>query len=113
VLGNTEGLNTKECGIGYSNIAITPDDRLWVATLKGVAMLDLRSQSRKSHKPAIFVDHVEVGRATQPTGTRLALRPGAYIMIHFTAVELASPENVHLQYRLDGVDPTWLDADPT
>jgi signal transduction histidine kinase len=34
-------------------------------------------------------------------------------MIHFTAVELASPENVHLQYRLDGVDPTWLDADPT
>ncbi len=114
LLGRTEGLNTKECGIGYSNIAITPDDRLWVATLNGVAMIEPPNQSHQSHKPAIFVDQVDVGRATRPTGTRLALRPGAYhIMLHFTAVELASPENVHLQYRLDGVDPAWLDADAT
>ena len=114
VFGRTEGLNTKECGIGYSNIAIAPDDRLWVATLNGVAMLDLRSQSHNSHKPAIFVDQVDIGRATQSAGTQLTLLPGAYhIVIHFTAVELASPENVHLQYRLDGVDPAWLDADAT
>ena len=42
------------------------------------------------------------------------LRPGAYrVALRFTAVDLASPNNIRIQYRLDGVDPIWLDADST
>jgi signal transduction histidine kinase len=57
---------------------------------------------------------VEVGRSRQTPNSRLVLRPGAYhVVLHFAAVELASPENIRLQYRFDGVDPDWLDADDT
>jgi signal transduction histidine kinase len=36
-----------------------------------------------------------------------------WLPAHFTAVDLASPENIRIQYRLDGVDPVWLDANST
>jgi signal transduction histidine kinase len=77
-------------------------------------MLDLNQQPQLYHKPPVFVEEVEVGRSRQTPNSRLVLRPGAYhVVLHFTAVELASPENIRLQYRLDGVDPDWLDADAT
>jgi ligand-binding sensor domain-containing protein len=34
--GPADGLNTRECTTGQPNIAITPDDKLWVGTLKGL-----------------------------------------------------------------------------
>ena len=107
-----DGLNSRECSAGQPNIAITPDGKLWTATRTGLAMLDLNQQPQLYHKSPVFVEEVEVGRSRQTPNSRLVLRPGAYhVVLHVTAVELASPENIRLQYRLDGVDPVWLDAD--
>jgi len=109
-----DGLNSRECSAGQPNIAITPDGKLWTATPTGLAMLDLNQQPQLYHKSPVFVEEVDVGRSRQTPNSRLVLRPGAYhVVLHFTAVELASPENIRLQYRLDGVDPDWLDADAT
>jgi signal transduction histidine kinase len=109
-----DGLNSRECSVGQPNIAITPDGKLWTATLTGLAMLDLNRKPQFYHKSPVFVEEVEVGRSRQTPNSRLVLRPGAYhVVLHFTAVEIASPENIRLQYRLDGVDPDWLDADAT
>jgi signal transduction histidine kinase len=42
----------------------------------------------------------------------LILSPGKeHVELHFTVIDLASPENIHIQYKLDGVDTAWLDAD--
>ncbi len=112
--GRTDGLETRECTTGQPNIAITPDDKLWVGTLKGLAMLDLRRQRKRDRKPAILMDEVDLGKTKRNPGRELVLEPGkAHVELHFTAVDLASPENVHLQYRLDGVDAAWFDADAT
>jgi signal transduction histidine kinase/ligand-binding sensor domain-containing protein len=109
-----DGLNSRECTGGQPNIAITPDDKLWVGTLKGLAMLDLRRQLKKNQKPAIFMEDIEVGKARTNPGRELILEPGkAHVALHFTAVDLASPENVRIQYRLDDVDTAWFDADST
>jgi signal transduction histidine kinase/ligand-binding sensor domain-containing protein len=110
--GPTDGLDTRECTTGQPNIAITPDDKLWVGTLKGLAMLDLRRLHKKDRKPAIFMEEVEVGKTKRNPGRELVLEPGmAHVDLHFTAVDLVSPENVRIQYRLDGVDTAWFDAD--
>jgi signal transduction histidine kinase/ligand-binding sensor domain-containing protein len=112
--GRADGLNTRECTTGQPNIAITPDGKLWVGTLKGLAMLDLRGQRKKNHKPAIVMEEVDVGKTKRNPGSELVLEPGkAHVDLHFTAVDLASPENVRMQYRLDGVDAAWFDADST
>ncbi len=112
--GPADGLNTRECTTGQPNLAITPDDKLWVGTLKGLAMLDLRRQPKRNRKPAIFMEEIEVGKTKKNPGSELVLEPGkAHVALHFTAVDLASPENVRMQYRLDGVDTAWFDADST
>jgi PAS domain S-box-containing protein len=113
--GTDDGMNSAECdGSGQPNMAITPDDILWVATVKGLARLDLRRLHRGSHKPAIYVEDIDVGRTKVSPGRELVLPPGTYhVEFHFTAVDLVSAEKIRLQYRLDGVDPSWLDADST
>jgi signal transduction histidine kinase/ligand-binding sensor domain-containing protein len=112
--GPADGLNTRECTTGQPNIAITPDDKLWVGTLKGLAMLDLRRQVKRNKKPAIFMEEIEVGKTKKNPGRELILEPGKdHVELHFTAVDLASPENVRIQYRLEGVDAAWFDADST
>ena len=112
--GPSDGLGSRECTTGQPNIAITPDGKLWVGTLKGLAMLDLRRQVKKDYKPAIFMEEVEVGKTKKNPGNELVLQPGkAHVGLRFTGVDLASPQNVRMQYRLDGVDATWFDADST
>jgi signal transduction histidine kinase len=112
--GPADGLTTRECTTGQPNIAITPDDKLWVGTLKGLAMLDLRRQLKRERKPAIFMEEVEVGKTKRSPGRELVLEPGmAHVDLRFTVVDLVSPENVRIQYRLDGVDAAWFDADST
>ena len=106
-----DGLNSRECSAGQRNMATTPDGKLWVATVKGLAMLDLGRLPHTTRKPGIFLEEVGVGRTKQPPRRDVVLRPGSsHIELRFTAVELAAPENIRLQYRLDGVDPGWLDA---
>jgi ligand-binding sensor domain-containing protein/signal transduction histidine kinase len=109
-----DGLNSRECSYGQPNIAMTPDGKLWAATLMGLAMLDLNRLPQLGNKSPIYVEEVEVGRSRRTPTSTLVLSPGAYhVAFRFTAIELSSPENIRLQYRLDGVDPAWLDADST
>jgi PAS domain S-box-containing protein len=113
--GPDDGMNSKECdGWGQPNMAITSDDTLWVATVKGLARLDRQRFQRTNHKPAIYMEEVDVGRTKVSPGRKLELPPGTYhVEFHFSAIDLVSPEKIRLQYRLDGVDPLWLDADST
>jgi ligand-binding sensor domain-containing protein len=109
--GPADGSNTVECSMGAPNIAITPDGRLWVATVQGLAMLDLSRLQRSARKPAILLEDVTVDRKAAFAGPELVLPPGNHhVELHFDAVELRSPEKIDLQYRLDDVDPVWLDA---
>jgi DNA-directed RNA polymerase subunit RPC12/RpoP len=74
-------------------------------------MLDLPHLPRTNRKPAIYMEEVAVGRNVQPPGHELVLPPGTHhVELHFDAIEISSPEKVHLQYRLDNVDSEWLDA---
>jgi signal transduction histidine kinase len=114
LFGRADGLNSKECSTGQPNIAMTPDGRLWVGTVKGLAMLDPKRLPQRNRKPAIFMEEAKVGQEKRAPGRELTLRPGTYhVALRFTAVDLSSPTNIRIQYRLDGVDPEWLDADST
>jgi hypothetical protein len=69
---------------------------------------------RTDRKPSIFVEKIVIGKTPQPPGSELVLPAGTHhVELHFDSIELASPETIRLQYRLDGVDREWLDADST
>jgi len=113
LFGVADGLPpSTESPIGAPNSALTRDGKLWIATTQGLAMIDLPRLPRTSGKPAIYVEAVTVGRNTQIPGHALVLPTGTHhVSLQFDAVEISSPERIRLQYRLDGVDSEWLDAD--
>jgi signal transduction histidine kinase len=58
-------------------------------------------------------DHILTrGKAgTLTEGAKLNLLPGHHRMTwDFTALSLSAPENVHFEYRLDGLDESWVKA---
>ena len=67
-----------QCSIGTPNMAMAADGKLWVATVQGLAMLDLRHLPFNSAKPLIYVDEVTVGRERHPAGRELVLPPGTH-----------------------------------
>src|SRR6266851_2787420 len=109
-----DGMNSIQCSVGAPNMAITPDNKLWVATVKGLAMLDLARLQQANTKPKVFVGAVTIGKNKELAGRELILAPGTHhVELHLEAVDLASPEKVRLQYRMESVDAAWLDADAT
>jgi ligand-binding sensor domain-containing protein/signal transduction histidine kinase len=113
-IGRADGLNSNQCSVGAPNIAITRDGRLWVATVQGLAMIDLPRLPRTNRKPAIFMEDVTLGQKKQPIHHELVLPAGTnHLELKFDSIEFTSPEKIRFQYRLDGVDGSWLDADTT
>jgi signal transduction histidine kinase/ligand-binding sensor domain-containing protein len=109
--GKADGMNSTQCSIGSPNVALTRDKKLWVATVRGLGELDLDRLPRTMDKPGIFVSEVTVGRTQQIAGSELVLPPGTHhTELHFDAISLKSPEKVRFQYRMDGIDTLWLDA---
>ena len=110
--GKADGMASTQCSVGAPNMALAADGKLWVATVQGLAMLDLQHLSFDSAKPAVFLEDVTVGRVRQPAGRELVLPPGTHhVELRFDSISLASAEKIRFQYRMDDVDPVWLDAD--
>ena len=108
----SDGLDSVQCSSGPGSVAITPDGKLWVATVKGVAMLDLAHLPAAGPGPRVLVGSITVGRHKELAEGAAVLPPGTHhVALDLEAVDLGSPEKVRLQYRLDGVDSSWLDAD--
>jgi signal transduction histidine kinase len=75
-------------------------------------MLDLLRLSFDTAKPVIFIEDITVGRTKQPAGRELVLPPGTHhVELRFDSIDLSSPEKIRFQYRMDDVDPVWLEAD--
>ena len=112
--GLADGLITTECSYGNPNAVIAPDGKLWVATVEGLAMLDVPRLPKNDDKPLIYMKEFTVGRNQQVLpGKELVLAAGtSHVELHFDAVEITSPEKIRLQYRMDGVDSEWLDVTP-
>jgi signal transduction histidine kinase len=111
-IDRTDGLNSSQASAGIPNIAMTPDEKLWIATVEGLAMVDLKQISSSGSKPAIFVGEVTIDGKKQPVTGQVVIPNGTHhIELHLTSVDLRSPEKTRLQYRMDGVDSAWLDAD--
>ena len=110
--GRTDGMASTQCSIGTPNMAVTADGKLWVCTVQGLAMLDVPNLPVDDAKPRIFVEEVTVGRERHTAGHELVLPPGTHhVELRFDSISLSSPEKIRFQYRMDDVDPVWLDAD--
>jgi signal transduction histidine kinase/ligand-binding sensor domain-containing protein len=111
IFNRADGLRTNEASSGDPDIAFTPDGKLWLATVEGLAMIDTLRLPRAGKRPPVFVAGASIDGKNSPVGTELLLPPGIHhVELQLAAVDLANPQRIRLQYRMQGVDSAWLDA---
>jgi diguanylate cyclase (GGDEF)-like protein len=110
VYGSTDGMPSAECNAASPAAMRARDGRLWIATARGVAVVDPRSTARNNVPPPVYVEEVLVDGNPAPAGT-LRVPPGTQRLdVRYTALSLRAPERVTFRYQLEGFDRGWIDA---
>jgi ligand-binding sensor domain-containing protein/signal transduction histidine kinase len=111
IFNRADGLRTNQLSVGDPDIAFSPDGKLWIATVEGLAMIDTSRLPRTGKRPPIFVAGTSIDGKSHLVGSGLVLQPGVHrVELQLAAVDLENPQRIRLQYRLEGVDSEWLDA---
>lgn len=119
--GEAEGLSTLECSGGFQSAGCqTPDGKLWFSTIKGLAMVDPANVRINPFPPPVLIEEVAVddrllplpiSGVVVPLAHRLQIQPGKHrLEIRYTGLCLAAPEKVRFKYRLEGLEPDWVDV---
>ncbi len=125
--GRSEGMESLECTGGYHPAAVmTEGGGLWFATVKGAVFIDPAPLMRASRAagavpPLVRIEEVWVdgervvlstpGSAGRETMPRLVLGPGSQRWeVRYTALGFTAPEKIRFRYRLEGLDPDWVEA---
>jgi signal transduction histidine kinase len=132
--GKADGMESPQCnGTGQPAAWKTRDGMLWFVTSKGVVSADPRTIKTDRTGPPVFItDILADGKRVQSPKSKVqsplapetwdvghgasdaqAVRIGpgrGELEFHYTALNLSAPEKSRFQYKLEGVDPGWVDA---
>jgi ligand-binding sensor domain-containing protein/signal transduction histidine kinase len=127
VYGKGEGMPTLECTGGLQPSGCkTSDGRLWFPTSRGLVIVNPREVKANQLPPPVLIEEVmadgksvleEVmadGKSVleNPAApTPLRLPPGRQrFEFHYTGLSFTVPEKVRFRYRLENLEPDWVDA---
>lgn len=128
VYDTADGLAGMECAGGRQPVASYDGSggggggRLWLATPKGVAVVDPARVQPSPGPPVARVEELtyvamaDDGRARRtrvaaPFDGGVSLPAGSqHVELHYTGLSLAAPEKVRFQVRLEGRDRDWQDV---
>lgn len=126
--GINDGMPAEECSGGFCPAGFkTRSGLVGFSTVKGLVVLDPRNQDTNAAPPAALLEEVLInGRlhrlSPEPAGVTedefdnpvlppLVIPPGAReVELHYTGISFASPEKINFRYRLEGLDPDWVEA---
>ncbi len=133
VYGLAEGMLSEECTGGFCPAGLkTKSGRLWFATLKGIVAVDPRTPAMDSPAPTVVIEEVlmdgmpvnefrgqksgtmaraENIESREPELKPLSIPPGKHrLELRYTGMSFDAPERVRFRYRLEGLDPDWVEA---
>lgn len=110
--GKRDGLLTVECNGGANPPGIkTRDGRLWFPTQAGVARIDAAALPRNTLPPPVIIETVTVDGQPSASADDIRVQPGrSTLQIRYTAPSFVRAEQVRFRYRLEGLDPDWLEG---
>jgi signal transduction histidine kinase/ligand-binding sensor domain-containing protein len=130
IYGRADGMLSEECSGGFCPAGLkTRAGSLWFSTLKGIVVVDPRHLIN-SPAPTVALEQTLVdGVPESPVFERTAdglntahnpepgaseslrLAPGKHTLeFRYTGLSFDAPERVRFRYRLEGLDPDWVEA---
>ncbi len=112
VFGTTDGLRSTKCNGSCQPAGIrTRDGKLWIPTMKGVAIVDPAEVAQSKTPPPVFIERALFDRQMVLVDSLVQAGPGqGELEIHYTALSYTSPKLVNFKYMLVGFDKDWIDA---
>jgi diguanylate cyclase (GGDEF)-like protein len=114
VFGVEDGMKNRECN-GANQPPATQDaeGRFWFPTIEGVVRIDPRHLPQDPAPPAVTIEQLLVdGRPVSPVAGLVLPAGRRNLEFHFAAPHFVSPGRVHYRYKLEGLDPDWVEAGP-
>jgi ligand-binding sensor domain-containing protein/signal transduction histidine kinase len=110
--GHDDGMESVVCGTGKPGAWKSRDGILWFPTGKGLVAIDPRILQINRTPPPVYVEEIVADQHSIPaTGAEITVPPGrGALEFHYTAPSFQRPEKIRFQYRLEGIDPDWIDA---
>ncbi|HET6566428.1 MAG TPA: two-component regulator propeller domain-containing protein, partial [Rhodothermales bacterium] len=111
--GPADGLRSSEANGGTQPASWrTRGGRLLFSTMGGIAAIDPARIPTNTLPPPVALQRFLVNGETVPTVAGQVLGPGIKdLSFTYAGLSLAAPDQVHFQYKLDGYDEAWVDAD--
>ena len=102
------GAGVPDMGAGGGRHA---DRTIWFATSGGIAVYDPRESREQAAPPAVYLTEMSAEGASLDGEGILQVPPGtARLHIRYTSIHLGAPERVAYSYKLEGLDPDWVQA---
>jgi signal transduction histidine kinase/ligand-binding sensor domain-containing protein len=111
--GQSDGMLSAACTCAFQpSGCMTRDGRLLFPTLKGVVAVSPAAVVANHLSPPVFIEEVTIGGKIHDLSgpETLTTMPGqSRLEIRYTALNFSAPEKVRFKYRMEGLDPTWVD----
>ncbi|MGC4013823.1 MAG: two-component regulator propeller domain-containing protein [Luteolibacter sp.] len=110
--GASEALTSVQANSGYQpNHFIAPDQRIWFATRKGIAIANPSATGTNTVPPPVSITDVMVNGVSIPPQNRLEIGPGVdSLRVGLGVYSFTAPENARVSHRLTGLDRDWIDS---
>jgi signal transduction histidine kinase/ligand-binding sensor domain-containing protein len=110
--GRRDGMLNPECNGGAQPAGIRArDGRIWFPTQHGVAVFDPAAIPVETTPPPVLITAVLVADQPVPLTNRIEIRSGPRsIDVQYAALTFIRPELTRFRYRIEGLDPRWVDA---
>jgi ligand-binding sensor domain-containing protein/signal transduction histidine kinase len=114
--GRDDGLESVSCGAGKPGGWKTRDGELWFPTGQGVVAIDPRIININLTPPTVHIEKLMANAKPlalpATAGAPVRIPPGRNeLEFHYTAPSFQKPERIRFKYKLEGVNPDWIDAD--
>lgn len=110
--GKHDGMLNTECNGGRQPAGLLANDgRLWFPTMGGVAVVDPEAAQPNSPPPPVKIEAVTLERGAVDFHKLVTVAPGqGDLEINYTGLSLLKSEQVRFRYKLEGLDPDWVDV---
>jgi signal transduction histidine kinase/ligand-binding sensor domain-containing protein len=112
VYNKRDGMLNSECNGGGQNAGLrAKDGRIWFPTQQGVAVLDPRTIPFNAAPPPVVIESLVIDTKAVDQYHEVKLQPDqSSLEVHYSGLSFISPELVKFKYKLEGLDPDWVDA---
>ena len=109
--GTTDGMLTSQMFGGVQPAgARSASGDLWFPSLKGVVRINPSALPVRQSMPVV-IEQVVAGDSAVPLSGNIVIQPGhGKLEIDYTACNLAAPQRLSFQYKLEGFDDHWVSA---